>query len=387
VSDAASRQDPERMPGWMPDAVRLTARQLFLVLVGAAFTILIVRWLAHELGGVITILAMSAFLSFALEPAVTWLAKRGWRRGLATGLIMLILLLVGVLLIALIAPAVVGGFRQLVDSGPSLVDRLAAWLDRLHISISPQTLIDELRANADRVISTGQNVARTFLLGIAGTIFGALFRLGAVFLFTFYFVAEGPKLRRVILSRMRPERQQHVLFVWEQAIEQTGGYFYSRLLLAVVNGAGMYLVLRLNGVLFAAPLAIFAGIVSEFIPIIGTYIGGAAPILVAFLTSPGAGLWALGYVVVYQQIENYFLSPRLTARTMDLHPAVAFAAALIGGAIGGLLFAFLALPVAGVIQAAVTNWSTTYDVVDTEKLDVAVEVAVEGEDSDEDKGP
>jgi predicted PurR-regulated permease PerM len=268
-----------------------------------------------------------------------------------------------------------------------LVDRLAAWLDRLHISISPQTLIDELRANADRVISTGQNVARTFLLGIAGTIFGALFRLGAVFLFTFYFVAEGPKLRRVILSRMRPERQQHVLFVWEQAIEQTGGYFYSRLLLAVVNGAGMYLVLRLNGVLFAAPLAIFAGIVSEFIPIIGTYIGGAAPILVAFLTSPGAGLWALGYVVVYQQIENYFLSPRLTARTMDLHPAVAFAAALIGGAIGGLLFAFLALPVAGVIQAAVTNWSTTYDVVDTEKLDVAVEVAVEGEDSDEDEGP
>jgi predicted PurR-regulated permease PerM len=391
VSDAASKHDPERIPSWMPEAVRLSARQLFLVLVGAAFTILIVRWLANELGGVITILAMSAFLSFALEPAVTWLAKRGWRRGLATGLIMLILLLVGVLLIALIAPAVVGGFRQLVDSGPSLVDRLARWLDTLHISISPQTLIDELRANADRVISTGQNVARTFLLGIAGTIFGALFKLGAVFLFTFYFVAEGPKLRRVILSRMRPERQQHVLFVWEQAIEQTGGYFYSRLLLAVINGAGMYVVLRLNGVLFAAPLAIFAGIVSEFIPIIGTYIGGAAPILVAFLTSPAAGLWAVGYVVVYQQIENYFLSPRLTAKTMDLHPAVAFAAALIGGAIGGLLFAFLALPVAGVIQAAVTNWSTTYEVVDTEKLDVAVEVALEeaseGKDPGEDEAP
>jgi len=374
----------------MPDAVRLSARQLFLVLVGAAFTILIIRWLAHELGGVITILAMAAFLSFALEPAVTWLAKRGWKRGFATGLILLVLLLVGILLIALIAPAVVGGFRQLVESGPSLVDRLANWLKTFRISISPETLIEELRANADRVISTGQNVARTFLLGIAGSILGAFFRLGAVLLFTFYFVAEGPKLRRVILSRMRPERQQHVLFVWEQAIEQTGGYFYSRLLLALINGAGMYLTLRLNNVLFAAPLAIFTGIVSEFIPIIGTYIGGAPPILVAFLTSPAAGLWALGYVIVYQQIENYVLSPRLTAKTMDLHPAVAFAAALIGGAIGGLLFAFLALPVAGVIQAAITNWSTTtYDVVDTEKLDVAVEVeleAEEGGDADETHG-
>ncbi len=191
-----------------------------------------------------------------------------------------------------------------------------------------------------------------------------LFRLATVGLFTFYFVAEGPKLRRAILSRMRPERQARVLFVWEKAIEQTGGYFYSRLLLAVINGTGMYLVLRFNNVPFAAPLAIFEGIVAEFIPIVGTYIGGAVPILVAFLVSPSAGVWAVGYVIVYQQLENYFLSPRLTAKTMSLHPAVAFAAALIGGALGGLLVAFLALPVAGVIQASIEEWSRPYDVVD-----------------------
>jgi predicted PurR-regulated permease PerM len=384
VSDPAIDPDRERMPAWAPDVIRLGARRLFIVLVGAAFTVLIVRWLAHELTTVITILAMAAFLSFALEPAVTWLARRGWKRGLATGVILLVLMLVVVLLGALVSPAVVSGFRQLIDSAPTLVDRLAAWLKTFRINISTQTLLEELRANADRVVSTGQNVARTFLLGIAGTFFGALFKLGAVLLFTFYFVAEGPQLRRTILSRVRPERQQHILFVWEQAIEQTGGYFYSRLLLALINGAGMYLTLRLNNVPFAAPLAIFEGVVSEFIPIIGTYIGGAAPILVGFLTSTPAGLWALGYVVVYQQIENYVLSPRLTAKTMSLHPAVAFAAALIGGAIGGLLFAFLALPVAGVIQAAVSNWSTTYDVVDPHDVGASVEVALEDEaDTDE----
>jgi predicted PurR-regulated permease PerM len=168
---------------------------------------------------------------------------------------------------------------------------------------------------------------------------------------------------------MRPDRQERVLFVWEQAIRQTGGYFYSRLLLAVINGTGMYVTLRLTNVPFAAPLAIFEGIVAEFIPIVGTYIGGAVPILVAFLAStaglasPAAGFWALGYVLVYQQIENYLLSPRITAKTMSLHPAVAFAAALIGGALGGLFMAFLALPVAGVIQASVREWSKSYDVV------------------------
>jgi predicted PurR-regulated permease PerM len=157
-----------------------------------------------------------------------------------------------------------------------------------------------------------------------------------------------------------------MLFVWNQAVEKTGGYFYSRLALAVINGTGMYITLRAFNVPFAAPLAVFEGVVAAFIPIIGTYLAGIPPILVALLTSPAAGIASVAYILIYQQIENYFLSPRLTAKTMALHPAVAFAAALIGGALGGILAAFLALPVAGVIQAAVQEYGRTYQVVDNE---------------------
>ena len=160
------------------------------------------------------------------------------------------------------------------------------------------------------------------------------------------------------------KQQEHVLFVWNQAVDKTGGYFYSRLLLAVINGTGMYITLRAFSVPFAAPLAIFEGLVSEFIPIVGTYIAGAAPVFVALLSSPAAGIAALAYVLIYQQIENYWLSPRLTAKTMALHPAVAFAAALIGGAIGGILTAFLALPVAAVAQAAIAEYGKKYTVVE-----------------------
>jgi predicted PurR-regulated permease PerM len=176
-------------------------------------------------------------------------------------------------------------------------------------------------------------------------------------------VADGPKLRRIVCSALPPRNQERVLFIWEQAIEKTGGYFYSRLLLAVINGAGMYITLRVFSVPFAAPLAIFEGLVAEFIPIVGTYIAGAAPVLVAALFSLSAGIAALAYVLIYQQIENYLLSPRLTAKTMALHPALAFAAALIGGALGGVLTAFLALPVAGVVQAAAGAYGRRYEVV------------------------
>src|SRR6266550_5828657 len=356
------------MPPWLPDAIKLAGKRLGYALFAAGISILVFLYLVDQLSSFLTMIGIALFLSFALEPAVDYLATRGWKRGAATGLIFLILFGAIVLLAALIVPAVISGFNQLVQNAPALVDRLSNWLRPLGIKLSTDELIQKLQANAQQVISSATNVAGT-VFGIASSLIGGLFRWATIALFTFYFVADGPRFRRALLSRMRPDRQERVLFVWEQAIRQTGGYFYSRLLLAVINGTGMYVTLRLTNVPFAAPLAIFEGIVAEFIPIVGTYIGGAVPILVAFLAStaslasPAAGFWALGYVLVYQQIENYLLSPRITAKTMSLHPAVAFAAALIGGALGGLFTAFLALPVAGVIQASVKEWSKSYDVV------------------------
>jgi len=385
VSDARSDSESPRLP-WLPEVLKLGGRRLFAVLVASALAVLAIRWLAHELSSFLTIILMALFLSFALEPAVQWFVNRGWKRGAATGLMLGLVFLAGVFLLALIVPAVVTGFKQLLDSAPELVDRLTGWLRVIGIDVSSEHLIQELQGNADKVISAAQGIAGGLILGVASSVLGALFKVATVGLFTFYFVAEAPKLRRAILSMTPPERQERLLFVWEQAITQTGGYFYSRLLLAVINGTGMYVVLRANGVPFAAPLAIFEGIVAEFIPIIGTYIGGALPILVALLTSPAAGIWAAGYIVVYKQIENYILSPRLTARTMSLHPAIAFAAALIGGAIGGLLAAFLALPVAGVLQAAITEYSKPYEVVAEPKegLEVAAQVIEDGTGGDDD---
>jgi predicted PurR-regulated permease PerM len=383
VSDARPDSESPRLP-WLPEVLKLGGRRLFVVLVGAFLAVLAIRWLAHELSSFLTIILMALFLSFALEPAVQWFVNKGWKRGAATGLMLGLVFITGLVLLALIVPAVVTGFKQLFESAPALVDRFTGWLRVIHIDVSSEHLIQELQNNSDKVIATAQNIASGLILGVAAGILGTLFKVASVGLFTFYLVAEGPRIRRAILSMTPPERQERLLFVWEQAITQTGGYFYSRLLLAVINGSGMYVVLRANGVPFAAPLAIFEGIVAEFIPIVGTYIGGAVPILVAFLTSTGAGIWAAGYIVVYQQLENYILSPRLTAKTMDLHPAIAFAAALIGGAIGGLLAAFLALPVAGVLQAAILEYSKPYEVVAEPKegLEVAAQVLEEGSEGE-----
>ena len=331
-----------------------------LVLAGIADSVL------HRLAGFLQIILISLFLSFAIEPAVGYLAKRGWRRGAATGLVFLAVLMMIAGLIALLIPAIVTGTKQLIAVLPDLVHNLARYLKPFGIRVDQVNIEDQLRKYGNQLL-TGAGTLLGGIVRVATGIVSGVFQALAIALFTFYMAAQGPQMRRTVCSRFRPDRQRRILFIWEQAIEQTGGYFYSRLLLAVINGALMYAVLRWRGVPFAAPLALFEGVVSEFIPIVGTYIAGAVPVLVALLYDPVDALIVLIWILLYQQIENYILSPRLTAKTMDLPAPVAFAAALIGGALGGILFAFLALPAAGVILAAVRAYGRYYEVVEDDK--------------------
>lgn len=350
------------LPGWSRPLLRQLTLRGIVVIVAGVLSVYLIMGLASRLTSFLGIIFTAFFLSFALEPGVNWFASRGWRRGSATGLIFLIVFLVGVVLVALIIPAVVSGTRQLIGAAPALVDTFVRWANRLGWNVSSANLTSQIEQRAQDLVGSATRLAGN-VFGIAASILGGVFRWATISLFTFYIVAEGPKLRRIVCSALPPRSQERVLFVWDQAIEKTGAFFYSRLLLAVINGVGMYITLRAFRVPFAAPLAIFEGLVAEFIPIVGTYIAGAPPVLVALLFSLPAGIAAVSYVLIYQQVENYFLSPKLTAKTMALHPAVAFAAALIGGAIGGILAAFLALPVAGVIQAAVQEYGRRYVVV------------------------
>ena len=209
------------------------------------------------------------------------------------------------------------------------------------------------------------------LVGAVGSLVGAVFSLFTVGLFTFYLTANGPQVRRVLCSRMPPERQRRVLWAWNTAIEKTGGYLYSRALLAAINGGLMFLTLKLLGVPYALPLSLFVGVVAEFIPIVGTYLAGVVPVLVALAAvGPGAALVVLVEILAYQQLENYVLSPRLSQKTMELNPGVAFAAAMAGGAVGGFIGAFFALPIAAIIQAFLSTYSRQYDVIESDLTQV-----------------
>jgi predicted PurR-regulated permease PerM len=356
TAPARPARGPDAMPPWVPRAIIM-----FFVGVAAFY---VVRWLVTELQSLLITLLISLFLSFAIEPAVNWLAARGWRRGTATWVVFIAVTLVTLAFVAAIATVLVRQLTNFVESAPDYLEDIEDWVnDRFDADLDTDELVDELTEAEGPLRDVGGEIAQN-ALGYTLGIVGGVFQFFTVALFSWYLIADGPRLRRTILSRLPAHRQDQVLRTWELAIDKTGGYIYSRALLAAISAFTSWVFLSIVGVPYPVPLAIWLGVVSQFVPVIGTYLAGAMAVLVALLNDPIDGVLTLGFVVVYQQVENYLLAPRVTARTMELHPAIAFGTVITGAALLGPVGAVLALPAAAILQAFGSTLLERYDVLE-----------------------
>lgn len=344
TTDPVAERD--RMPRWVPRAI---------VLFFATFASMVVLWwVVRELRDLLILILVSLFLSFAIEPAVNRLERMGFRRSLGT-LMVFAAALAGLSLFGWAIGAVLADqVDTFVEEAPGYITEIEDWArDSLGVELDTDELVQEFQAGGAATELATRLAGNLVDLGTRAL--SILLQLLTVALFTFYLVADGPRLRRTVLSVFSPDRQETVLRVWELAIEKTGGYIYSRSLLALSSFIVHWVALTLIGVPFPLALALWVGVVSQFIPVIGTYIAGALPILIALLNEPVEALWVLAVVLAYQQVENYVIAPPVTAQTMDVHPAVAFGSVLAGAGLLGAVGALLALPAAAVFQAVIST--------------------------------
>lgn len=347
--------------------VRIASYSLWQAVAVVLATIVAI-WAIFEARSLVSMLVISFFFSLALQPAVNRLSlSRGWRRGAAVGFVYLIGALFMVFLIFIITPSLVAIANAIGANAAEWVDNLNSWVASnlgVNNTISPDgtAAIEDF----DAQFAEWAKSAFGSVLGIVSSGIGLVFNVATIAMFTFYFTAEAPKIQRAVLALFSTDVQERVGWTWDEAVRQTGGYFYSRSILMVINGLGFFFTMVLVGVptMMSAGLAIFGAFVSVFIPAIGTYIGGAIPILVTLgVQGLTQALIVLGYVLVYQQIENYYLSPKISANTMSLNGGVAFGSALAGGALAGPMGAFMALPVAALITSVMSNYAAHNDVI------------------------
>ncbi|GAA2494893.1 AI-2E family transporter [Streptomyces longisporus] len=348
-----------RMPRWLPRAVVL------VLALYAAFQL--GTWAFHQLTGLLINILIAFFLALAIEPAVSWMASRGIRRGLATGFVFLAVMIMAAGFVTLLGSMLAGQIVKIVEEFPNYLDSVINWVNTHFHTELRRVDVQEGLLRSNWLRNYVQNSA-TGVLDVSAQVIGGLFQLLTIALFSFYFAADGPRLRRAICSVLPPARQAEVLRAWEIAVDKTGGYIYSRGLMALISGIAHYILLQILGVPYAPVLGVWVGLVSQFIPTIGTYLAGALPMLIAFTVDPWYALWVLIFVVVYQQFENYMLQPKLTAKTVDIHPAVAFGSVIAGTALLGAVGALIAIPAVATLQAFLGAYVKRYAVTDDPRV-------------------
>jgi predicted PurR-regulated permease PerM len=346
-----------RMPRWLGRAV--------LLFWGGYLGMLLVKYGFDRVRSLLLVVLVSLFLALAIEPGVDRLVRRGWRRGRATLSILLGVLVASLVFVSAIGTMVGTQVADLLQNSDVYVNRTVDFLnDTFGTNIDPQSVNDSIGdpdGSVQNFIRNQQD--RVVRLSVAAL--GFLLQVFTALLFTYYLVADGPRLRRSVCSRLRADRQQRVLDIWELAIAKTGGFLSSRALLALISAFFHWIAFQAIGTPAPVAMGLWVGLVSQFLPVIGTYLAGVLPLLLTFIDSPPKALLVLLLIVLYQQIENYLLSPRVTARTMEVHPAVAFGSALAGAALLGPVGAVLALPAAAMVTAIAAATGVRHEVIDS----------------------
>ena len=334
-----------------------------LVVVGLVVAYSFGSFVLHDGGSLIFQLVMSFIASIAMEPAVGRLAQH-MRRGLATGVVMLGVVLFAVLFSAAFGNLLISQAVTLIQSIPELLASLTTWVNSTFgTSFLPGSLLEELRQSPETLANLGADVAGG-VLGIVAALLGGFFSLFTMGLFIFYFSADAPRLKRWIAKLLPPHRQEVFIVVWDLAVKKTGGYVAARVVLAAICGSFTAVFLLIIGMPYWLALGVWTGIVSQFVPTVGTYIAIALPVIVGLTSAdPIDGVLALIFALIYQQIENLTIEPKISAEAVDMHPAVAFAAVILGAALFGAAGALVAVPIAALLLSLFEIYSRQYELL------------------------
>ena len=329
---------------------------------------------------------MAWFAALAMEPVVSRLTQR-MHRGLATGLVMLLAGVFLVIFLGLFGSLFVEQLTSFITALPGMAEDALRWFNSVSGStFTFETILDEIGLSPTDLTAYADDLAFG-VLGLVAKVLSGFFGVFILVFFTFYMSAGMPTLRGWIARRLRPQLQVPFLTAWDLTGIKVGGYIAARIVLASINAVLSGVVFALIGLPYWLPLALWTGLVAQFVPNIGTYIAIALPVLVGLTSGdPMVGVWVLAWGVGYQQVENLAIEPRISSRAVNLHPAVSFGSALLGAQLFGLSGALLGVPVAATVMAMLEIYQRRYELSPQTEEIVAAHVAPRDKQRDAEGG-
>ena len=347
--------------------VRLSPANIWrvgLVVLGLIALALFVQFLLREGGGVLFIVLMAWFAAIAMAPVVAWLS-RYMKRGVATLLVMVSFILFAAFFLLAFGNLLVDQLVELAQAVPGVITEALRWANEplgTDYEFQDVLAIFEIET-ADLALYAGEIAIG--VLGFVTSLVGSVFSIFTFGLFLFYFSAQLPQFQRWVAGLFPERAQEFVMTAWRLTSQKTGGYIGARIILASINSFFTGIVFFLIDMPYWLPLALWVGIVAQFVPTIGTYISAILPVLVGLLSDrPVVGIIALVWAILYQQVENLLIEPRISARAVNVNPAVAFGSVLLGASLFGVAGAFLAIPVTAMLFAMLDTYGKRYELIE-----------------------
>ncbi|XVQ12449.1 AI-2E family transporter [Spirillospora sp. CA-255316] len=309
---------------------------------------LLVRAAANAQSVIVTIV-VAMFLAVGLNPAVERLKRIGLSRGWAVAVVFLMVVLFFAGFVASLVPPLTEQITALTRDVPGFIqqlqenEKIAEWDRRYRLLEQVQAKINDSdfqQTLAERALEVGRQA-------LSGTVQSL-----TILILSLYFLGSLPQIKTFFYQLAPRSRRARVALLGDEILDRIGGYVAGQFTIAFIAGVTSYIFLEILGVPYALALALIVA-VTDLIPLIGATIGAVIVTLVAFLTGLPEGIICLIFYVIYQQVENYLVYPRVMKRTVNVQPAVTVVAALIGAALLGVIGALLAIPTAAAISLVI----------------------------------
>jgi predicted PurR-regulated permease PerM len=349
--NTAERQDSARLGYSRFQVTPLTVAVVILT----AVVILGSLYLLWQVRHLVVWFVLAVFLAAALNPSVNWLQQHHIKRSIAILLTYLGLLVVGVGLVGLVLPLLITQVRGLVEFIRTWAQHPGAWIGSLADRANGyglgglvDTLKDQLSALPERLA----HLLESFLLSAGGLFVDAsalVIAFITIVVFTFFLLLDSERFINGGLQLFDESHHPRIRRILKRSAGAVSGYIRGNLIISLICGSGVFVVLLVLGMPYAAPLALIVGVL-DLIPYIGAPLGGALLVIVGLFINPFDSLVLLVYFVIYKLVEDNVLTPVVYSRSVQLHPLAIFGAIIAGGTLYGLLGALLAIPIAEIIR-------------------------------------
>ncbi len=320
----------------------------FMVTIGALLALTMLQALASA-SAVFILIIISIFLAAGLNPAVMFFQNRGLNRGASVGMVMASVLLFVAAFIAIAVPPLIDQGNQLLDNAPALIKDLNnnAFINDLN---NKYGVIDSLQTKIDSLIKDGQFAITAFggVIGVGKAVVSGLVSTITILVLTLYFLASLPQVINIGLRFVPATRRDRVSKLTNAIVGRIGSFVGGQAIIAALAAVFILIMGLIIGMPYPGPLAMVV-LICGFIPLIGHFIGMSIVTVVSLTDSLTTAAIALGAYIVYVQIENYVITPRIMRKSLAIPGLVTIIAALLGASLLGLVGGLLAVPIAAAV--------------------------------------